>query len=173
MLMQVKKITFVPFFAVTVLALIFTGCSKSNDGGGPSGTTFTATVGANAFAAGSIPGEIQATYTSGQQLFTVGGIMIKTGDTATMAVTFPLESKTGIQISSDTANVGVIYTPDFGKTIYETDLGFGHAVVTVTTQDTQNKKVAGTFTGVVYNMVNSKDSIAITNGKFSSAYTLQ
>lgn len=172
MLMLFKKFAIFSFLAVSALALIATGCSKSNDGG-PSGTTFTATVGTSAFAAGSLPGEIQATYTASLQLFDVGGTSIKTGDTSAIAVAFPLETKTGVQISSDTANVSFIYTPNFGKTVYETGLGYGHGVVTVTTQDTQNHKIAGTFTAVVYNMANNKDSILITNGKFSSSYTVQ
>ena len=172
MLMLFKKFTFIAFFSVSALALIFTGCSKSNNGG-PSGTTFTATVGTTAFAAGSLPGQIQAVYVSSQNYFDIGGMSIKSGDTSIVEITVPLETHTGIQLSSDTASVSISYSPNFGKTVYEAASGSGHAIITVTTQDTQNHKIAGTFSGVLYNLMNSSDSVAVTNGQFSSAYLVQ
>lgn len=52
-------------------------------------------------------------------------------------------------------------------------LGFSHGVVTLSSADTVNHRVVGSFSGVLYNVVNSNDSVVITNGAFSSAYQVQ
>jgi hypothetical protein len=54
--------------------------------------------------------------------------------------------------------------------VYTYFSGSAHGTVTVSTFDKTNKKVAGTFTGVLYNWSGAKDSLTVTNGQFNTTY---
>jgi hypothetical protein len=80
---------------------------------------------------------------------------------------------------SDTAKVNTAYTFDAAGVFYfdaKKNASYtywtssAHGTVTVSTFDKTNKKVAGKFTGVLYNWNGTNDSVSITNGQFNTTY---
>jgi hypothetical protein len=48
----------------------------------------------------------------------------------------------------------------------------GKASMTINSLDTVGHKISGVFTATAYNTSSTTDSVVITNGKFSSSYTV-
>ena len=48
-----------------------------------------------------------------------------------------------------------------------------HSLLTVNSWDSVNHKISGTFSGVLYNITGGSDSLIVTNGTFTSTYTVQ
>ena len=149
-------------------ALIFAvACSKSSSNSNTSGGTLSATTGSTTFTAGSTAGF----YSQGLALIGVLGYTIKSGDTTLIQLEMAYIPPVNMSFSSDTvAELGLSYKVS-GKE-YDAYQGEGRVVLSMTTADTVNHLIAGTFSGVVYNDVNSGDSLVISNGKFSSSYTV-
>jgi hypothetical protein len=154
--------------ALTAMAFITLtpACSKSSNSN-TSGGTLSATIGSSVFTAGGAAGF----YSQSLGLMGVVGYTIQSKDTTTMEVEFPYPPVVNHPVSSDSiAELGISYTAA-GKE-YDGYLGSGRCIITLTTADTINHKLTGTFSGVAYNASNRADSLVITNGKFSSSYTV-
>lgn len=160
-------------FSCSVVLLFFiTGCSKSNNSSSNAG--ISATVGSSTFSAGASPNQVQAVYNSAGQIYDVAGLVLTSKDTTALEITVPPTPKLGMPVSSDTALVTINYSPHFPSVVYMAGLGNGgHAIATITSLDSVNHKIAGTFSGVVYNQSGGSDSLVITNGKFNTSYTVQ
>jgi hypothetical protein len=170
--MRLKNLSVFALSATAALVLVSTGCKKSNDSA--SGFSLSATIGASAWAATATPGQYAGVYERDNLLFDVAGMRRTSQDTSTLYLILPLVAKPGMTVSSDTSVLTITYSPNFARSIYMAQYGFGgHALVTMTTQDTVNHKIAGTFSGTVYNLANASDSLVITNGKFSTTYVVQ
>ena len=57
------------------------------------------------------------------------------------------------------------------STTYDGLTTYGHGMVTVTSLDTTDHKVAGIFNGVLYNIADDNDSVSVTNGRFNISYS--
>jgi hypothetical protein len=167
------KFSFNRTMALLVISSAFflaaTSCKKSNSSSNGS-TQLSATVGGNSFQ----PNAAAGIYSTSDGLFELAAYEIKSGDTTGMAIYFdaPLPSQMNLPISSDTAYVDVQYTDSKSGFTYDGGQIAGHSLLTVTAWDSVHLKVTGTFSGVVYNIVNGSDSLIVTNGQFSTAYTV-
>lgn len=160
--------------AVTTLGVGFlfglAGCSKNSNNNSSSGT-LTCTINGTAFSAQ--PNQVGAgDLSTFGQLFVLG-YNIQSKDTTGFQVEMPYIPPVNVAFSTDTTESDLTYIVP-GK---EYDAYFGlsnsHGIITLTLADTVNHKVAGTFSGVLYNISNSSDSVVVTNGAFSSPYSIQ
>jgi hypothetical protein len=153
---------------LVLTALTFAvACSKSSSNNNTSGGTLSATTGSTSFTAGSTVGF----YSQGLGLIGVLGYTVKSSDTTLIQLEMAYIPPVNMSFSSDTVSeLGLSYQVS-GKE-YDAYQGQGRVILSMTTADTVNHQIAGTFSGVVYNEVNSGDSLIISNGKFSSSYTV-
>lgn len=169
--MNVRRLvlpTVITLGAGLLLGLI--GCSKNNNNNTSTGT-MSCTVNGTAFSAQ--PYQVGAGYLSNYgQLFVVG-YNIQNTDTSLFQVVMPYLPPVNVAFSTDTTISDLAYV----KSGQEYDAFFGfdnsHGIITLSEADTVNHKVTGTFSGVLYNKTNSADSVVVTNGAFSSYYTIQ
>jgi hypothetical protein len=147
-------------------------CSKSTQTAGyVSQGTLTATVGSANYA----PPLTEAVYSSVYSTFAVFGLQ-PGKDTTYLRIGLPL---TGFTIGTPFSLVDSARTTGLswydGQRTYEYDAIFGqgasHALINISSWDTVQLKIAGTFSGVLYNINNLNDSVVITNGAFSTSYT--
>jgi hypothetical protein len=170
--MNVNRVT---LFGPALFVLGLSGIVACNKGTQTTGYvtqgTLTATVGGVNYA----PGLTEAVY-SPVTYSTFAVLGIQTGkDSTFLRVELPLTGFTvGTAFSSDTATTSGLTWFDSQRT-YEYDALFGnaasHSLINITSWDSAQLKVAGTFSGVLYNINNASDSIVISNGTFSTSYT--
>lgn len=165
--MDLRKFTLFAIPAVTALSLLVTSCSKSNNNS--SSGTITATVGTGSFSPNTFN---QAVYYKDSAYFDIGGVQYVNKDSSAIDLAF--STPFVVNQKMNTANNDQIYLEYddggvFGK-VYVAQPGYGSGFLTVTTYDSTNHKIAGTFSGALYNVANSNDSVVITNGKFNSSY---
>jgi hypothetical protein len=159
--------------ATTILGLSgIVACNKGTTTTGyVSQGTLTAAIGSTNYA----PSLTEAVY-SPVTYTTFAVLGIQSGkDSTFLRVELPLTGFTiGTPFSSDTATASGLTWFDSQRT-YEYDAlngtGASHSLINITSWDSAQLKVAGTFSGVLYNISNLNDSIVITNGTFSTTYT--
>jgi hypothetical protein len=163
--------------ALASLVLGLSGIVACNKGttstGYVSQGTVTATIGSNSFA----PPLTEAVY-SPVTYTTFAVLGIQPGkDSTFLRIELPLTGFTvGTPFSSDTATASGLSYFD-GQRTYEYDALNGnaasHSLINITSWDSVHLKVAGTFSGVLYNINNASDSMVLTNGAFSTSYTVE
>ena len=169
--MRMKRLALPGVITLTVVFLFtMIGCSKSSNNSSSSGT-LTCTINGTAFAAqpNQVGGGVLSSY---GQLYVLG-YNIQNKDTTGFQVEMPYIPAVNHPFSTDTTLSDLTYITS-GK---EYDAYFGlsasHGLITVSTADTVNHKIAGTFSGVLYNVLSASDSVVVTNGAFSTSYTVQ
>jgi len=153
-------------FATSFLIILASSCKKDNN---------------TAAGAGSINATINGTAWQ-SQITEVGhwqsGLLLsstftKSGDTTYISIQLHDSTKVGNEndIFSNTINT-VSYTraTNSSASFYSSNRDLSHGVLTLTTRDLTNRKVTGTFSGVLYNLENDKDSVKIENGQFNATY---
>ncbi|HEV9037827.1 MAG TPA: hypothetical protein VGQ51_14430 [Puia sp.] len=165
--MRFKQFSLVTLSTLIVLTAGVTSCSKS--GGGSSVNGVTATVGSTGFS----PAISVAFYTESGAMWEVGGYTIKSGDTTALVVSIPSPVTVNTKMSTTNSAIGVEYYISGSNKDYLAGPGWGSATLTVTSLDTTGHKIAGNFTGTLYNAMNSNDSIKVTNGQFNTSYLLE
>lgn len=174
--MKVTRVSFFALSAIIAFSILVAGCSKSNSNSNTSSTSISATIGSSSFSASAYSAGV---YSTDSAYFGVLGLQIANKDSSIFSLTFSGPVVLNQQITTATnvnsyLNVG--YQPNgangnyYGASYY--DFGQGSAIVTVTSYDSTNHKIAGTFSGVLYNENSSTDSVIVTNGKFSTTYTV-
>jgi len=161
-------------FGVITLSVVFlfavAGCSKSSNSNSSNGA-LTCTINGTAFAAqpNQVGGGVLSSYS---QLYVLG-YNIQNKDTSGFQVEMPYVPVVNHPFSTDTTLSDLTYITS-GK---EYDAYFGlsasHGLITVSVADTINHKVSGTFSGVLYNVLSASDSVVVTNGAFTTSYTIQ
>ena len=162
--MKLKAISLSRLFVFLVFSTtMFSSCKKDS----PSGATaqLSATVGSTSFQ----PSVVTGLDISGHII--VGGIQIVSGDTLGLTISIPDTVKAGSVVKLDySADDLITFSHSKTQIGYDTYEDFAHASITVSGFDKANKKVSGSFTGVLYNADGlNKDSVKI-NGSFNSAY---
>jgi hypothetical protein len=140
--------------------LAVTGCKKSNNNGSGSGT-MSASIGGTAWA-NNYPLVSFYASSGGIGLFDIVGLQFKGGDSTSLDLEFSSPITLNLPVNSDTKtqlNYGVLP-------------GLGSAVLTITAYDSTGHTIAGTFSGVLYNLSTFTDSLVVTNGKFNSTFTV-
>lgn len=150
-----------PFVAILVAG---GSCKKSSNNGN---AALSASLGGNGWAA-NYP--VTGIYSSGQ--FEIGGLRVKGGDSTVLGLIFTSPVALNKPVSSDTAQVDLAYMDNQTKAEYDGSMP-GHSIITITSYDSAARRIAGTFTGVLYNDTNGSDSLVVTGGVFSSSYTSQ
>ena len=143
---------------------ILPACKKSNG----SSSSVTATIGNTSFQSTSLTG----TYYTHSGGFTLIGYQVAKGDTTFVGMTFWSPFQFNVPFSTDTTLVSLVYSIDNGAAYYEaySPNNLGHAIITVTSWDSTQRRIAGTFSGSVASIRASDDTLAVTNGKFSATY---
>jgi hypothetical protein len=161
-----RAITFLAISSIVLLAV--TSCSKSNNSSSSTGVsaTVSGTAWANSYPVAGIY------YTAGGE-FDIIGAQMKGGDTTGIEVFLTSPITLNSAVNTNASNWDLTYIDE--KTLNEYDGAYGnsHALLTVTSYDSTGHKIGGTFTGVLYNISGTGDSIVVTNGKFNTAFQVQ
>ena len=158
----------VPAILLSVALLSAIGCKKSSSNTGGSGK-LSATVSGSAWASNYL---LLSTYDTGigSGDFDLVGIQLKNGDTTAVTVQFMSPVVLNKAFSSDSSYIQVTYEDNL-KNEYDGGFGIGgHSVVMVTSYDSTGHKIAGTFSGVLYDY--NGDSLIVTNGAFNTSFAL-
>jgi hypothetical protein len=150
--------------------LAVTGCKKSNSSN--SGTAISATINGTAWSSnlGTLGFYVSGGISGGE--FDIEGGQLKSGDTTAFDLTFLSPFTLNQAVSSDTSEISILYSDVKTTNTYEGTFGVGHFDLTITAYDSTGKTIGGTFSGVLYNVLSSTDSIEVTNGKFNSSFTV-
>ena len=144
---------------------IATSCKKSNSPA-PTNAAFSATVNGSAFN----PTASNAVYTGFAQSWDIFGLYIKGSDSSVFDVT--IYAPVTLNKPVTTYYSGVDYY-SAGVDDFSDFVGTGKATITVTSLDSVNHKISGTFSGVLPGTTGSDDSVVVTNGKFNISYLVQ
>jgi hypothetical protein len=164
--MKLKISSLLAFSALVVFCLaVATSCKKSNSSA-PTNAAFSAMIDNSAFN----PTTSNAVYTSFAQSWDIYGFYVKGKDSSVFDVTIfaPVTLNTPVTTyysGVDYYSAGVDDFSDF--------VGTGKATITVTSLDSVNHKISGTFSGVLPGTTGSDDSVVVTNGKFNISYLVQ
>lgn len=171
--MNGKRLSLAAAISLGVVTLWGLGsCNKSNNNTSyQTDGTLTATVNGAAYSAKSY---VVAGYLTTYGQVIVQGDSIVGGDTTEIQVAMPYIPAVNAPVYTDSSQyAGLTYVVPGKEYDAYFGLGFSHGVVTLSSADTVNHRVAGSFSGVLYNIVNSNDSVVITNGAFTSSYQVQ
>jgi hypothetical protein len=150
--------------------LAVTGCKKSNNNGSGSGT-MSASIGGTAWA-NNYPLVSFYASSGGIGLFDIVGLQFKGGDSTSLDLEFSSPITLNLPVNSDTSAFLAAYTDTKTQLNYGVLPGLGSAVLTITAYDSTGHTIAGTFSGVLYNLSTFTDSLVVTNGKFNSTFTV-
>jgi hypothetical protein len=153
----------ISFFAF--FALIVSSCKKSNSG--TSNGSISATYGTTNFQSSNTIGF----YYSSHNTFDLIGYTITSGDSIVTEIGLTTPFQLNTPISSDTALSDFVnYYDSKGTLNYYNGyyIGYSPVIITVTSWDSVNKKITGTFSGTLYGAGN--DSVATTKGQFNLNY---
>jgi hypothetical protein len=156
--------------ALVVFVGILFLASSCKKGGGPVAAPIgvIGTVGDSNF----VSTGTQSYYDTSLNILLVAGVSSRSYDSSTLSIQFPPPIRVNVPVSSDSEavlmgyfNRGISYIG--GAKPYR-----GHAVYTVTSWDSVNRKLQGTFSGTMYS--NSQghigDSLVVTKGAFNVTY---
>jgi hypothetical protein len=164
--MKLNATSLLGLSTIAIATLFFaSSCKKSNSSSGASGQ-LSATVGTNSFQ----PALVVALDNQGH--VGIAAIQVKNGDSLFLTVFVPDTAKAGQTVALSTYGDGAItYNNSTGSVTFDSFETASHGTITVSSFDKTNKKVAGTFTGVLYSSINT-DSVKV-NGQFNTAYITQ
>src|SRR5581483_4617543 len=132
--------------AVATLGLIaFSACKKDKDNGASS--QFSATISGTAFA----PSAVSAVHD--QSIISITAVQPTSTDTMVMTLYIPDTAQVNNNVTFNQSTI--VFEKVKSGTFYQTYGGNpSHGIITFTSYDKTNKKIAGNFSGVVYNDVN-------------------
>ena len=164
--MSFKKFI-VPGLVAFACIAISVGCKKSNNSNNSS--SISANMGSTNM---SISGANEGTwYSTDSAVFEIGGLYVNGKDTSVLAIQLFPPFTIGTAVT-DWRYVSIDYYNYTTAADYFAGDGLGHFSLTVTSQDTVNHRIVGTFSGVLYNGISGNDSMVVTNGKFNTAYNV-
>jgi hypothetical protein len=134
------------------------GCKKSNPGGTSGG--MSGSFGGTAFQPSLVVGLDVGS------ILDVAGLQIVAGDSIGVLISFADNSAINTPLSFSDA--GISYNDSKGTFDFESDIAPSHGTVTITSLDKTGLKVAGTYSGVIYD--SSNDSVVTMNGQFNTTY---
>src|SRR6185312_3219962 len=154
--------------AIVGASILFavTSCKKSSTGS----AAMSATINGGAWAS-SFP--VAGGHTSQGDTYELGAAQYKNSDSTILAVGFNGPVVLNQAFSSDTTTLDIAYQDIKAQVQYDGVSGHGFSILTVTSLDSVNHKIAGTFSGVLYNDFGGGDSVVVTNGRFSAPYLAQ
>lgn len=163
--MRIRQVFFGSSLVVLFIGFLSVGCKKSSSSTGSG--TFSATVGDTAFT----PGDVAGIYVTADQAWSILAYQIKAGDTVSFDINIYLPFTVNQPIAPNFTNI--LYQNAMGEPYYN---AIGHTpnlAITVTSVDSVNHNIAGTFSGSLYDENGTGDSVVVTNGKFNTSYSVQ
>jgi hypothetical protein len=159
--MKTKNRKFLVLSTVFALALSIgvTSCKKDKDDNNAAGQ-LSANISGTAFQ----PAAVASILYSDEIVIT--GYQPKSGDTTVLDLTIPATATVTSVLDFDDVDVDY-YNSKFGYTSMSSK---SHGTVSLTTVDKANKKIAGKFSGVLYQWGSSTDSVIIKDGQFNTTY---
>lgn len=156
--------------ACAILSSVFlpavTSCKKSNQNNSGNGG-MTATINDTSWSA-NYPVTGTFTVTAGQ--FAIAGVQIKSGDTTGFLLSFNSPIEVDRALGSDSITLDVQFQNAKTGALYDGGALAGHSAVTITAYDSIGYKIAGMFSGVLYNINTGTDSLVVTGGTFSTTF---
>jgi hypothetical protein len=149
----------------TAVLLMTASCKKSNSSSSSGG--LSATYGTTSFQSSTTVG----VYYQTASMVDLIGYTISSGDTTVTEVGLSTPFTLNTPVSSDTVYSNYInYYDSKGALNYYGgfNVGYSPVIITVTSWDTVNKKITGTFSGTLYG--SSNDSVVATKGQFNMSY---
>lgn len=143
-------------------------CKKSNNNNSSNGS-MTATINGAAWSA-NYP--VVGSFTVAAGTFAIPGVQIKSGDTSAFLMTFNSPVTVDKAFNSDTTNAQDIQFQK-GGSLYDGGALAGYSALTITAYDSIRYTIAGTFSGVLYNVNTGKDSLVVTGGAFTGTFVPQ
>jgi hypothetical protein len=137
-----------------------TSCSKNTDSGASG--QLSATLSGTAYTPSTVVAFDEFSD------ITIMGLQIKSGDSISLSVSIP-DTATG-KTSLTLDDAAVDYYDSKGTIAYSSWYYPSHGIVTFTSWDKSAKKIAGSFSGVIYRGGATLDSVVVTNGKFNTSY---
>ncbi|HEY1212854.1 MAG TPA: hypothetical protein VGE93_04395 [Bryobacteraceae bacterium] len=168
--MQVKRISLLAVAAVITVSLLSTSCKKSSSDS--NNAAFSATIKGAAFN----PTATVAMYTDFAGSFDIIGYYIKGTDSAAVDVTIFKPFTVGKPVTTYYSGVAYYSSGTNSSFDYGDYVGNSNSLtITVTSLDSVNHKIAGTFSGVIWNTIGGRngDSAIISNGKFNTSFIAQ
>ena len=162
--MKTKNHQFLALSAVVALTLSIavTSCKKDKDDNAGASAQFSATLNGTAFKPHAVSGSLFY-----DDIIIEGLEARPDGDTAILQLTIPdtVSLNTKLNFQKD---AGLDYF-NHKNTYAYANYRPSHGSVTITSIDKTNKKVAGTFEGVLYPSYGS-DSVVVKDGKFNTTW---
>jgi len=156
--------------AVAIAALLFSTACKKSSNTAPGSGAVNATVNDTLFT--PPPGGVYGTYTTGSGQFDIDAFELKGSDTLYLFVTIFKPFTLSQPIDNISSSSNIVYY-DASHRPYSNITGMGNTTITVTTYDSVNHKIAGSFSGNLYSDSGSGDSIIVKNGTFNTSYVIQ
>jgi hypothetical protein len=152
--------TFTKALSVLVLcAATFSACKKDKNDNNASGQ-LSANVGGTAFQPVAVTSLLYSTE------LIVAGYQVKSGDSTVLSLTIPSTATVSSVLTFDDVDVDYYNS----KSDYTSFSSKSHGTVSLTTFDKTGKKIAGKFSGVLYQWGNANDSVVIKDGQFNTTY---
>ena len=166
--MKLNATSLLSLSTIAIATLFFaSSCKKDNNNGSSGG--FSASINGTVFT----PAQTAGLYYQAYGALEVVGYKIAGTDSSAIYVQFDdtisLNKPVNISAFTGNANSEVVWTDK--STDYDSFNDGSHGTMTVTSFDKTNKKVSGTFSGVLY-ASSGTDSVKVTNGNFTSTYVI-
>lgn len=163
--MKIKTLPVPSLLIVFILAISVTSISCGNKDKDPSPTTqFSATINGESF----LPTYANAFHE--YDVINMYGIMPKATDSFQLSVSIPDTATVNTTLTTKNDDVYIRYINFKGYPTYSSAARAGHGTVTLTSIDKTNKKLTGSFSGVLYKHAADVDSLVVTNGQFNISY---
>jgi hypothetical protein len=151
--------TFTKALSLLVLcAATFSACKKDKDNGASG--QLSATVGGTAFQPAAVTSLLYSTE------LIVAGYQIKSGDTTVLSLSIPASATATSVLDFDDVDVDYYNS----KSDYTSISSKSHGTVSLTAFDKTGKKIAGKFSGVLYQWGSTTDSVIVKDGQFNTSY---
>ncbi|MFL5746230.1 MAG: hypothetical protein ACJ751_16265 [Niastella sp.] len=149
-------------FALT-LAIGVTSCKKDKNNNDGAAGQLSATVGTESYKPSGVTG------ISFMGSISITGWRLNAQDSIFLQLQFPDTATVNSKLSLDDV-ADLFYYNAKGNLDYTSWNSRSHGTVTFSTFDKAGKKVAGSFSGVIYQSGSSSDSVVVKDGKFNTAY---
>jgi hypothetical protein len=149
-------------FALT-LAIGVTSCKKDKDDNGSS-APMSATVGTDAFST------LAVVATSHYGLIDVTGAGATKSDTVSLSFSFRDTVNTNAQLPFKNIYVDLGRCKNGSCKSYSSQNTKTHGTLTFTSVDKTNYKIAGKFSGVIYDTYGGADSVVVKDGQFNTTW---
>jgi hypothetical protein len=143
---------------LVLCAATFSACKKDKDNNAAG--QLSANVGGTAFQPAVVTGLLYSTE------LIIAGYQVKSGDTTVLSLSIPSSATVNSALTFDDVDVDYYNS----KSDYTSLSSKSHGTVSVSTFDKSGKKIAGKFSGVLYQWGNSSDSVIVKDGQFNTSY---